>query len=144
MATVIRAEISPKNKYWISKHRYYELKHFCMQYPEWKKEHAMFCDRSVPLSTIESTPTENLPGDYSTKRDLMKTFYSERIKLIEKTALEADPCLYDYIIKGVVEGRSYTYLKTVLGIPCGRDMYYDRYRKFFWLLNDTREGGYLR
>lgn len=33
MATVIRPEISPKNKYWISKHRHYELKHFCLQYP---------------------------------------------------------------------------------------------------------------
>ena len=27
---------SQNNEYWISKHRYYELKHFCMQYPLWK------------------------------------------------------------------------------------------------------------
>ena len=26
------------------------------------------------------------------------------------------------------------YLKSKLDIPCGRDMYYDRYRRFFWLL----------
>lgn len=31
-----RAEVSKRNKYYISKHRYYELKHFCLQYPEWK------------------------------------------------------------------------------------------------------------
>lgn len=31
-----RAEISKKNPHYISKHRYYELKHFCLQYPEWK------------------------------------------------------------------------------------------------------------
>lgn len=110
MATVIRAELSKNNKYWISKHRYYELKHFCLQYPEWQKEHS------------------------PTKREL--------ITLIEETAREADQYLYDYIIKGVVEGRSYTYLRTVLGIPCGRDMYYDKYRKFFWLLNESRERGY--
>ena len=24
-------------------------------------------------------------------------------------------------------------------IPCSRDTYYDRYRKFFWMLNDVRE-----
>ena len=30
MSTVIRPEISEKNKYWISKHRYYELKHLCL------------------------------------------------------------------------------------------------------------------
>lgn len=35
--------------------------------------------------------------------------------------------------------KSYTYLKTVLGISCGKDMYYDRYRKFFYLLSEARE-----
>ena len=29
-----------KNQYWIDKHRYYELKHFCLQYPWWKKAYA--------------------------------------------------------------------------------------------------------
>lgn len=106
MATVIRAEISRKNKYWINKHRYYELKHFCLQYPIWKQ-----------------------------KRDLVYA------SMIERTAIEADPYLHNYIIKGVTEGRSYIYLRTVLGIPCGKDMYYDRYRKFFWLLSESRERG---
>lgn len=139
MATVIRAEISQKNKYWISKHRYYELKHFCLQYPEWKKGYFELCDENLPLSMIESIPTDNLPSDPTAQRALIKAFYSERIKLIERIALEADPCLHDYIIKGITEGRSYTYLKTIMGIPCGKDMYYDRYRKFFWLLSESRE-----
>ncbi len=30
-----KAVLSKKNKYYISKHRYYELKHFCLQYNEW-------------------------------------------------------------------------------------------------------------
>lgn len=139
MATVIRAEISPKNKYWISKHRYYELKHFCLQYPEWKKIYSELCNENFPLSMFEKIPTNNFSSDPTAQRALMKLFYSERIKLIEKAALEADPCLYEYIIKGVTEERSYTYLNTVLEIPCGKDMYYDRYRKFFWLLSETRE-----
>ena len=63
-------------------------------------------------------PTDNLPGDPTAKRVLMKMLYSERIKLIEKTAIETDPYLYSYIIKGVTEGKSYTYLKTVLIMPC--------------------------
>ena len=37
MANDIRPEVSQKNPYWIGKHRYYELKHFCLQYPIWKK-----------------------------------------------------------------------------------------------------------
>lgn len=138
MTTVIRAEISQKNKYWISKHRYYELKHFCLQYPEWKKVYSELCDENLPLSMIKTIPTDNFPSDPIVQRDTMKVYYSERIKLVEKITLEADPCLHDYLIKGVTEGRSYTYLNTVMRIPCGRDMYYDRYRKFFWLLSEIR------
>lgn len=139
MATVIRPEISEKNKYWISKHRHYELKHFCLQYPEWKKEY-MNCDKSsLSLSMIEQFPTSNIPKDITAKRAMIKAHYSERIKLIEQTAIEADKYLHDYILKAVTENLSYTYLKTKLGIPCGKDMYYDRYRKFFWLLSKSRK-----
>jgi hypothetical protein len=52
--------------------------------------------------------------------------------------MEADKDLYLYLLKAVTEGLSYTHLKTKLDIPCGKDMYYDRYRKFFWLLSEFR------
>lgn len=125
MGTTIRAEISPKNKYWIAKHRHYELKHFCLQYPDWKKTHSDLRDTIAPLSIA--------------KRVNMRSIYTQNIELIEKTAKATDPYLYEYIIKGVTEGKSYTYMRTVLNIPCGKDMYYDRYRKFFWLLSESRK-----
>lgn len=125
MGTAIRAEISQKNKYWITKHRHYELKHFCLQYPDWKKTHSDLRDTIAPMSI--------------SKRVTMRAMYAQNIELIEKTARATDPYLYDYIIKGVTEGRSYTYMRTVLNIPCGKDMYYDRYRKFFWLLSESRK-----
>ena len=34
-------ELSERNPYYISKHRYYELKHFCLQYPEWEEAMAL-------------------------------------------------------------------------------------------------------
>lgn len=37
MSKLSKPELSQKNPYWIEKHRYYELKHFCLQYPIWKK-----------------------------------------------------------------------------------------------------------
>jgi hypothetical protein len=92
----------------------------------------------MPLSMIESVPTSNLPGDPTAKRALMKNHYSEKMRLIEKVAAETDQYLCNYILKAVTENLSYTYLKSRLDIPCGKDMYYDRYRKFFWLLNEAR------
>lgn len=139
MATVLRPEVSPKNKYHINKHRHYELKHFCLQYPEWVKIYNELCNPAISLSAMEREPTSNLPGDPTAKRAMLKTFYADRIKLIEQTTLETDPYLHTYILKGVTEQRSYTYLRTILGMPCGKDMYYDRYRRFFWLLSEARE-----
>lgn len=139
MVTVIRPDISRKNKYWIDKHRHYELKHFCLQYPEWKKIYTELDDSDVTLSSIDRIRTNTMPGDPTAKLALKKTYYLERINIIEQTAKETDAYLYEYILKGVTENLSYTYLKTKMEIPCGRDMYYDRYRRFFWLLSNSRK-----
>lgn len=139
MATVIRPEISEKNKYWIDKHRYYELKHFCLQYKEWKKAYAA-CNESIIFASSFEEKNSNAPlSDITAKYAIKRAYYAGRIKLVEKAAMEADPDLYLYILKAVTEGLSYTYLKTKLEIPCSRDMYYDRYRKFFWLLSNSRD-----
>ena len=139
MATNIRPKLSAKNKYWIEKHRYYELKHFCLQYLMWKRTYAAIDELSIQTSRLEQTISSSSPSDLTAKYAIRKAYYSEKIELIEQIARAADEDLYDYILKAVTEGLSYTYLKTKLEIPCGRDMYYDRYRKFFWLLNDARD-----
>ena len=87
---------------------------------------------------IERVSTTNLPGDPTSKRVMLKMQFEEKIKMVEKVALETDKYLHKYILKAVTEGYSYTYLKTKLNIPCSRDMYYDRYRRFFWLLSKAR------
>ena len=138
MATVIRAVISEKNKYWISKHRHYELKHFCLQYPVWKKKYQALSQLEITTSTIDAQPSSNIPNDITAAQAVKKTMLARRIELIERTAREADEFLYPYILKAVTEGLSYPHLKTKMDIPCGRDMYYDRYRRFFWLLNEAR------
>lgn len=139
MATVIRPELSIKNKYHIDKHRHYELKHFCLQYPTWKRTYTTFDDPYISLSTPDKLPASNLPGDPTAKRAMARARLLERIEMIERIAKEADQHLYDYILKGVTEGLSYTYLKSRLNMPCGKDMYYDRYRRFFWLLSKVRD-----
>ena len=113
MATVIRAEISAKNKYFIDRHRYYELKHFCLQYKEWKKGYVECNDAIIFASRVDRLPTSgNVPSDITAKYAMQKIYYSERIKLIERIAVEADNYLYPYILRAVTEGLSYTYLKS--------------------------------
>lgn len=57
MGTTIRPEISKKNRYWIDKHRYYELKHFCLQYPTWKKAY-------LSLDNVTDSQNGNVDGCY--------------------------------------------------------------------------------
>lgn len=139
MATVIRPEVSTKNRYWISKHRHYELKHFCLQYTEWKKIYQYLENKTVECSQIEKLPSGNSIGDPTSNIAIQKLYYLDKIRLIEDTAKKADKYLYEYILKAVTEGISYTCLKFKMEIPCGRDMFYDRYRRFFWLLSKSRD-----
>lgn len=137
MTTLIRPEISKKNRYWIDKHRHYELKHFCRQYPKWKK--SCVDDINIPSSSKEKIPTGNIPGDPTAKNAIRKACCLEKIKLLERLAIETDKNLHNYILKAVTEGLSYTYLKCKLDIPCSKDTYYDRYRRFFWLLDKIKD-----
>lgn len=140
MATRIRPELSEKNKYWISKHRYYELKHFCLQYPMWKKAYAALDDLMISAPNFEKIPSlSTIPADPTAQYALLRIHYSERLEMVKRVAMNTDEALYVYILKAVTEGLSYDYLRLRLGMPCGKDMYYDRYRKFFWLLSKERD-----
>lgn len=138
MSTIIRAEVSKKNPYWIEKHRYYELKHFCLQYPIWKQAYLSLSGLSSKPCAMElcrnkynmSNPTERIA--------MIRSNYSEKMEMIEKTAEESSIELSKYILLGITKGLSYTSLSTKYGIPCCRDVYYEAYRRFFWLLNKKR------
>lgn len=139
MATTIRPEVSIKNRYYIDKHRHYELKHFCLQYPKWKKAYIDSLDVDIPMSMVDGAQTSEGVYDPTSTRAITRAYYSKRMQMLEQVAKDADKYLWFYILKAVTEGLSYTYLRTKLDIPCGKDMYYDRYRRFFWLLSEIRD-----
>ncbi len=138
MATVIRPELSDKSKYWIEKHRYYELKHFCLQYPIWKKARASLDGLSKQPNGLSAFAKSNTISDPTARCAEARTYYSDRMQLVEYAAQAADPQLAYYILRAVTEGISYDALKVRFDIPCCKDTYYDRYRRFFWLLNKSR------
>lgn len=138
MTTRIRPKISKRNKYWIDKHRHYELKHFCLQYPEWKRLY-LETDGYIPPRMDAVPRRANIPVDSTYSQTAKRLLYLEKIRLVEQTAEATDEVLAPYILRGVTEGLGYTYLKTTMDIPCSKDTYYDRYRRFFWLLDHSRK-----
>lgn len=138
MSTTIRPELSERNKYWIEKHRYYELKHFCLQYPIWRKAKAALSSLSrisADSPAISKTNAVNKPVEKCAEARL---YYAERMDMIERVATETDGELSTYILRAVTEGISYDHLRVRFDIPCCKDTYYELYRKFFWLLNKAR------
>ena len=112
MANDIRPEVSQKNPYWIGKHRYYELKHFCLQYPIWKKAY-------LSLDALSRRPADlqvfvksgQMKGDPTERCVQSRLFFADRMEMVEQAAIGADPELYQYLIRGVTEGLSYDALK---------------------------------
>ena len=123
-----------KDKYEISKHRFLELYHFCLQYQEWKNELNHMQD--TVKSTGYGTTTAGSGGDSATERLVIRREkLRKNCERIEQTAIETDPDIYEYILIGVTtEYGSYRYLSSI-GMPCGKTMYYERRRRFYWLLS---------
>ena len=138
MSTIIRPEISKSNEYWIPRDRYYELEHFCLQYPSWVE----FCreeDSSSKIRLDKALPKKILwhsdPVLYAVE---LRERYFDYIHIVEIAAEETDIFIAKYLLKDVTEKRSYTYLHGVMQMPCGRTAYYILRRKYFWILDKLR------
>lgn len=124
-----------KSKYNISNYRFRELYYFCLQYEEWKENIKEIRNplkgmqySGMPSSGATSNPTEKIAIECAE--------LSRKCTLIEKTANEADPELYKYILFAVThENITFKYLKAKMDIPCERDRYYDSRRKFYFILD---------
>ena len=79
----------------------------------------------------------NMPSNPTERCALLRAYYSERIDLINHCLSQIEPSIAPYLLKGVTEGLSYNQLRAQ-GCPCGNEMYYDLYHKFFWLLSKER------
>lgn len=142
MGTIIRPELSYKNSYWISKHRYYELKHFCLQYPEWKKRYESVWDvlkvSSLKVVKVQENKTPDPTGLYVEAR----TFFGDKIKMVEDCARKAAGSdeLMKPLLEAVTKEVSYDALAARGVMPVSRDAWYSTvYRRFFWLLDKARK-----
>jgi hypothetical protein len=134
MGTTIRPVLSERNKYWIERHRYYELKHFCLQYPVWQKAYAALDGLSKRYPDLDCIAKTNSISDPTGKCVEARSFFFERMAMVEQTAAATDAELSSYILRAVTEGIPYS----MLWAPCCKDAYFTMYRRFFWLLNKER------
>ena len=135
MSTEIRPEVSKKSEYYIPKDRYYELKHFVMQYKEFSKMYV-----NLVHGYQHPNPTDYIfvnngkdHSDPTVDAAILTTKLSGYMDQIISAADETDPVIGPMIFKNVSEG--YSYDNSPCDIPCCKETYYKLYRKFFWLLS---------
>lgn len=139
MSTDIRPEISKQSPYWISRHRFYELKHFCLQYAEWQEELQIIssCGRH-PLDGHEKVKGSGV-NDPVLECVMRRELINSHLDMVNKAAKGCSDELGEYIFKGVTEGLSYDQMLLQNGVPCCKEMYYGAFRRFFWILSKLRK-----
>lgn len=130
------ARRSKKTGRWkISTHEFYMAMHFAYQYHEWKKELSGLTDTSKAIQ-YSDMPKGSMDPDPTCELVERRERLVRSIDIIESCARRADPELYEWIMLGVTnDGVNYDSLLTLKGIPCSRNTYYDRRRKFYYLLS---------
>ncbi len=116
--------------YGISKHRYQELKAFCLQYEE-KKNKIRY-----GLSAVQSDgqPKAHNTGSQVENQAIENANYQRDCEMIEQAAIKTCPDLYRYIIKSVSLGLAYEHVEydeKAGRIPVGKTDFY-AYRKLFY------------
>lgn len=132
------------SKYNISKERYRELKYFCLQYPDWKKELTVADTVKAAVAKDEGGTHGSAVSDCTSELAAKRIELQRKCSVVEAAAVQADDFINQYIIEAVTGDLSYTYLRTVRGIPCGKNQFYEARRKFFYNLSKMRDAGDIK
>lgn len=123
-------------KYNISKHKFMEVYHHCLQYQEWQDELKYKTDAVKSIEYGNEVHGSGPSGSSTERIAMRRAELAKKCELIEQTVLETDKDLYQYLLKAVTtEYVTYKYLKEIMGMPAGKDMYYDRRKKFYYLMS---------
>ena len=133
-----RPVLSQKNPYRIPKQRYYELKHFCLQYDDWKKALTLIDGWEISPDGMTGVIKGNPPESPTERQALARVYYSNCIDIVDRSIAKLDTVLGPYILEGVTKSLGYDKLQAK-GCPCCRETYYMHYRYFFWLLSKERQ-----
>jgi hypothetical protein len=112
-----------KSEYVLSKHRFYELKHFCLQYPEWEKLYF----------TLDGWPEEinKVVGDTTSRDGIKRADLARNMDMVHDICRNVCGDYADKVFKYVIFGSKPHLTASEM------DFWY-YYRKFFWELSRKR------
>lgn len=134
MGTNIRNQIAESSPYYLSKHEYLMVRHFALQYNDWKKRKKEIESRVGSGFKIGGDCNNDIESPVEKAQEYAEK-YVFRMNLVEQAAKIAGEDIWEIVLIGVTTECNYEYLRLIKGIPCCKDVYYKMYRKFFWVLS---------
>ena len=135
--------------YGISKDRYQELKHFCLQYQDKKRRASMLGGYDIPAVNIDGVGGHTGPTSPTERAAIKNYTKAERAlrdcRMIEEAALWAAAAggyrkSWRAILRAVSEGVGYDRIITRYAIPFSVADFYAIRRAFFWRLDCLQQG----
>lgn len=123
--------LSKNNKYYLPKETFLTVIHYCKQYPEWEAELNACTDTVKAVAYDKDRVQTSLDSDATADLAIRRATISRKKDMVDKTAEEVGGMMYKWLILGVCFDTPYYQLKQ-RGIPCGKDMYYNLRRKFYY------------
>lgn len=125
-----------EDKYGINKYQFLEVKYHCLQYPEWRRELAELTNTIKAMQYGQEGKGSPSQASATERLAIRRVELEEKCKRVEQTAIEAAPDFYQWLLEGVTtDYATYRYLRDAKGMPCGKNMYYEGRRRFYYLLS---------
>lgn len=122
-------------RYKITRKQLAYARSFSQKYPEWLEEYNSLKDSVKAIAYDQeghgSGKVNDSTGDLAARRAEIR----HKMLLVEHAAFDAGGDIGEFILKSVIdEDVTFEDMKA-LGLPCERTMFYDRRRKYYYLLS---------
>lgn len=122
-------------KYKLSRFELGYAKWFSLKYPEWLEEYNSLKDSVKAIAYDQEGhgfgKINDSTGDLAARRAEIR----RKMLLVEHAAYDAGGEIGEYILKSVIyEDTTFENMKAI-GLPCERTMFYERRRKYYYLLS---------
>ena len=123
--------LSEKNKYFIPKETFLMVIHYCKQYPMWEQELGTTLDQSKAIRYDRDRVQTSGDYDPTAEPAIKRAEIARKKKTVDEVAQSVAGSMYKWLLLGVCYDMPYFALRQ-RGMPCGKNMYYDKRRQFYY------------
>lgn len=111
---------------------------FAREYPFWVRDYNLITHTKKSQRMGDMRTKTNEIGRPTEKLAIRRVSLLKKMVMIEQTAASVDPVIQKHLLRGVTEGRPFEKLLAD-GLCMSRNTYYDRRRKFYYVLSEKME-----